>query len=94
VTDTERDDLDNLLKSNGWLRFLAQCKKEWGPTPYAARLEQAVTGEDAHARLQALIASHRAINALLTWPSERIKQLDEKVARESMPPMLSRGGSL
>ena len=88
----ERDDLDMLIRCAGWQRLVARAKQEWGPAPYALALEQASEMPNAAAEFHALKKTQRAINALLSWPNERIAQVSKQVEQAAQPADLTRGG--
>ena len=93
MTDSERDDLDNLTKTNGWLRLIARAKQEWGPAAYAIALEQASEAANASAELLAVKRCQRAVNGILSWPGNRVKELDKQKEEAAQPESLSRGGA-
>lgn len=96
---SERDDLEQFLTSNGWLRFQAYAKTEWGAVAYAKKLKDAVV-EAADKRTdpaQAVLrvnAAHDAVNDLMLWPVARAKTLqglDTTRQRNAEPPLSRRG---
>ncbi len=82
-----------LINCAGWHRLVASAKQEWGPAAYALALEQASESANAAAEFHALKKAHRSINALLSWPAERIKEVTRVVETAAQPDSLSRGGS-
>ena len=93
---SEQDDLENLLKSPGWLRLGEYVQKTWGD-----QLGQYVTqatgdADDTMAlnKLRQVVAAKNAVERLLAWPAERLRHLAESVAREHQPESLSRRGGL
>jgi hypothetical protein len=89
----EREDLDALVKSPGWLRLLERARKEW-TEGYPAKIKLAIaTAQHDRTDVASAVASvdvaSDAINALLSWPSDRVRQLtamkDERIS-------LTRGG--
>lgn len=97
---TDREDLEQLVTSPGWLRLMAFAKKQWGPEGYGVRVKQAIAhaiaqkDDIAHA-VQRVDAANDEINRLLSWPQERIRELlaQEQVRKQQLDPPLSRRGS-
>lgn len=73
----EKDALDNLVKSPGWLIFLEHAKKEWGGEGTGRRMKLAISGaKDAIAvEVQKVDFASDEVNILLSWPAKRVKQL-------------------
>jgi hypothetical protein len=101
IEPTEREDLDQLLASPGWVRFAAYVKKQWGPEGYGIRLKQAVTAaiaanQDVSNAVSRVDAANDAVNEVLTWPRERVKHLEhfEQQRKQEQTPTMSRRGSL
>jgi hypothetical protein len=93
LVSTERDDLDALLKTPGWLRLLERARKDW-TEGYPAKIKLAITKaqqerSDVSAAVAAVDAASDAVNAVLSWPADRVKQLT--AMREPAIPM-ARGG--
>jgi len=89
----EREDLDALVKSPGWLRV-----KQWATTDLQARMMQATEGaanltDDLAAlnQLRQVIAAKRAVEVVLHWPAARVATLTA-AAEPEREPALSRGG--
>jgi hypothetical protein len=98
---TEREDLEQLLTSPGWLRFTDYAKREWGPVGYGRKLKQAVSQaiehkQDAAVAVQRVDAVNDEINALLSYPNHRINELLalEAQRKQAQEPPLSRRGTL
>lgn len=96
---TEREDLEQLLTSPGWLRVTERAKKEWGPVGYGVKLKQAVlhatlSKEDAAEAVRRVDAASDAMNAFLSWPQTRIHELMALEAQRKQEPSLSRRGTL
>jgi len=73
--DKEREDLEALLQSPGWLRYRNAMQKE-----YVGRFEDyvtaAITGKgEALTELLKLSAARTAVLSALRYPDERIRQL-------------------
>lgn len=93
---SEQDDLENLLKSPGWLRLHAYVKETWGEqiTQYVT---QATSDSDdimALNKLRQVVAAKNAVERLLAWPAERLRHLGDETARSQAPVSLSRRGGL
>lgn len=93
---SEHEDLTNLLKSPGWLRL-----GEYARMSITANLNrhvaQAADDRDdvmALNKLRQVIAAQKAVEALLAWPSERIRGLEQQISIEHGAPPLSRRGGL
>jgi hypothetical protein len=89
MTD-EKADLEQLLKSAGWLRF-EHTQREYWQAQLSDLLASAANDRDdaiALARLRQVIAAQRAVLQALTWPKERLKLL----TRPEGAPTMSRGG--
>jgi len=95
---TEKEDLDQFVRSQGWLRFKQYAEKEWGDR-FAQHVRTAVHDPDdvlALRKLQQVVVAKDAIEGLLKWPAERLAQLDSaehsRLLDEHIP--LSRRGTL
>ena len=58
MSDTEHEDLQNLLTHPGWLRWLEFWRTEWGATAYAQKVDLAAARDDLLA-VKALPDTHR-----------------------------------
>lgn len=94
MTDAnEQEDLDALIASSGWRRFIDQMKSEWSGAAYDQKLQQALGVTDdqqAAGRARQIQVTRRELNKLLMWPQERIAEL----ARRGRPMTESRRGGL
>lgn len=79
--------LESLLVSEGWQVFFNHFLTEWGPAQFRAKVRQALSrarnkaeGEDYVAQVE---SATNAVETLLHWPEERIKQL--KQAKPEVP---------
>ena len=91
-TDQEREDLDALTKSPGWLRLTQWARQEFAEQ-LAQHTEHAADGTDdlqALHKLRQVIAAKRAVELVLAWPATRIKA----VTPHPQPISLSRRGGL
>ena len=93
---SEHEDLTNLLKSPGWLR-VGEYARQHVTDNLQRHVAQAADDRDdvmALNKLRQVIAAQKAVEALLAWPAERIRRLEEGVAAEHAAPSLSRRGGL
>lgn len=93
---SELDDLTKLLKSPGWLRLGEFARSQW-TDQLGRHVSQASDDRDdlvALNKLRQVVAAQKAIEALLSWPAERIARLEQVVAQERAPMSLSRRGGL
>lgn len=77
---SQREDLDNLLKSPGWHLFVEHATQEWTGN-INRQLEVAVNDtNDAMAanKMRQVIAAKKAVDVLLQWPKERLARLQQK----------------
>ena len=86
MTDSEREDLSNLVKHPGWLRFLDHAKKEWGGSAYGQRVKQTIAKAIAEkseigVAVQIIDGQNDAINALMSWPTERLRWYEREAAK-------------
>jgi hypothetical protein len=96
---TEREDLEQLQTSPGWLRFAEYVRHQWGPIGYGQRLKRAVTQAmadktDIALAVASVDAANNAVNEVLSYPQQRINQLlamEANVQREKHPPLSRRG---
>ena len=86
----EQDDLENLVKSPGWLRFCEAQGEEWSHQidRYIAAAANDNNDVAALNKLRQVIAAKQAVLRALTWPTERLRQL----TRPEVPASMSRGG--
>lgn len=78
-----REDLDHLIHSPGWLRFLAHVKQEWGTreggggirfeqaTEKAANLTDDITAIN---QVRQITVARREIHNLIAWVDEQLKK--------------------
>ena len=77
MTDNEQTDLENLVKSPGWLRFVERAEADC-ISSVLQRLDQMSsegTVELATKEILQAAAVRRAVTRLLRWPKERLGQL-------------------
>ena len=80
MTDDERGDWEGLIHSPGWLRLLEHARLEW-KEHYPQKLKLArsnakAAGEDAGQAMDRVDAASDAINALLSYPGEKLKSME------------------
>ena len=95
---TEQEDLDQFVRSQGWLRFKQHADTEWGQR-FQDLIKVAVSDRDdnmAMRRLQQVLVAKEAVEKLIQWPTERLAELERaeqiRLTAEHVP--LSRRGSL
>jgi hypothetical protein len=93
---TEREDLDNLLKSPGWQRVA-----QWANADLAAKLSthmEAAAAEmddvQALSRLRQVMAAKKAVDLVLAYPDARLRELTAHAAHAERVPVLNRRGGL
>ena len=91
MTD-EKAELEALVTSPGWLRVLEHARQEW-KEDYPAKVKLAMQGADPGIAWNRVDAASDAVNALLTWPKERLRVMAERQAREAEPFSVSRRGA-
>ncbi len=96
---TEQAELESVLTSGGWLRFIDHCEKEWGPAgeTYQQAVQRAISGgvgseAEAVHRLKNVAYAQNAIRELLRWPQNRVAQIKGGVKRAEAADSASRRG--
>lgn len=95
---TEHEDLDQLLHSQGWLRFQQFAAKEWGDQLEQQLRQAAAEREDTMAanKIRQILVAKAAVERLVKWPADRLAELDRaeqsRLTGEHIP--LSRRGTL
>jgi hypothetical protein len=91
----EREDLEALLASPGWIRFHDYVKAQWA-VGYPARIKMAI--KDAQEKntnvaeaVHRIDAANDEVNAMLSWPKQRLQSL-EAHANVGRIVSLGRGG--
>lgn len=94
----EREALQDLITSPGWLLFKEHARLQWGPEGYGKKIAAVMAryADDALALGLELRKVHTAteeINVLMKWPDERLKKSEPShhPADPRDPPMY-RGG--
>lgn len=100
----EREELDELVKSPGWARFVAHVEKEWGTAEHgggayftmAARKASDQTDDaTALAYLRQICVAQKQIHGLLAWVYGSLKDAtkhDQELATTGAPDYSRRGG--
>lgn len=77
----QQDQLDEMLKSPGWLLFREHARKQWGPEGYGRKLKAAISANGAVLNpevygtvVYGIDVAATEINALLTWPETQAKK--------------------
>jgi hypothetical protein len=95
MTD-EKEDLEALLRSTGWLRFARHIEQEWGDK-FHTHVTAAVGDSDdviALQKLRQITVAKREIEKAMRWPSDRIAELTrsaESQERAHTVPLSRRG---
>jgi len=89
--------LEGLLTHPGFLMFREYARQQWGGDGYGRRVKVAIATakerhEDIAAAVAAVDAAQTEINALVSWPMERAKQLRMMVEAEHAVSGSSRRG--
>ena len=96
MEDRELEDLDQLVKSAGWSRFLTMVDKEWGrgSDKFHDAVVNASRGENTHAadHLRQIIAAQREIQNVMQMVPHRLKQLQDAQKPGPVLAMSRRGG--
>lgn len=89
---TEREDLENLVKSPGWQRVRQWAISEWREQIAQATdtAANATNDTDALNKLRQIIAARKAVELVTGWPDDRLKELTRSAAPR--PFSLQRGG--
>jgi len=72
-----RDDLESLIKSPGWHWLEQQVKAYWANQldNHVASAANETDDAIALAKLRQVVASHKAVRQVMTWPQEELKRL-------------------
>ena len=78
--ESEREDLDALLQTPGWQRFLRHVAQEWGAEDgggamYHGAVTAAAKDDDdprALAKLRQIVVAQREIQKLVRWPATQL----------------------
>lgn len=94
--NSELEDLDQLVSSPGWQRFVAMVNEQWaaGAEWFLKELDTALGTDDAtgHTHFRQVRASQREIQKVLRMVPDRIKAL--KQPEPSKDSVMSRRGGL
>jgi hypothetical protein len=79
--NAEYEDLDQLLHSPGWGRFVDMVDKQWGrgSDRFMNAVTDAARGDNVHLqdRLRQILAAQREIQAVMQMPENRLKLLKQ-----------------
>ena len=89
-------DLENLLRHPGWLRLTEHGLTDINNRVMTATRNAANLDDDVKAlnALRQCIAARDAVEALIAWPTNRVKGLRDLSARETTTTQFSRRGDL
>lgn len=97
----EREDLHALLHTPGWQRVLSVARGQWGGDGYGAQIKLAIAkakaeGSDVSAAVSAVDAAQDAVNQLMSWPADRVRDLEKQTEQATALDrgVLSRRGGL
>lgn len=99
----EREELDALIRSEGWAVFRRYVAREWGSEDdgggvrFLAAVRQASSERaeaDATEKLRQIVVAQREIHRVMAWVDERLKQLTKKDPAEARAAAMSRRGAL
>lgn len=94
--NSELEDLDQLVASPGWQRFVAMANEQWAASSewFLNELDQALKTDDTagHTHFRQVRAAQREIQKVLRMVPERIKAL--KQPEKPADPVMSRRGGL
>jgi hypothetical protein len=91
MSDSEREDLQALMSSPGWLRFKAWAKAEYGPL-LLARVADEPNDAEAIVKLRQARAVTEAADVMLKWPERTLADHARRAAHGSADPNSRRGG--
>lgn len=91
----EIEDLDHLVNSEGWRRFVEMVDRQWGRNSdtYHDAVSNAAKGDNAHMsdHLRQILAAQREILKVLDLPKQRLATL-KKAEQHPVLAMSRRGG--
>lgn len=92
----EKEDLQTLITSPGWLRVVNYATQEW-QEQIARHMETAANDTNdlmALQKMRQVIAAKKAVERLIAWPEERLRAMQASTERVMAPPSVSRRGTL
>lgn len=93
--ENELEDLDQLIHSAGWGRFVEMVDKQWGrgSDAYHDAVENAARGDNIHLQdhLRQILAAQREIAKVMEMVPQRLKQL-KGAAQPALVGVSRRGG--
>ena len=95
----EREHLQQLQTSPGWLLFVAYARQEWGSAEFTRKMKRAIADATANKEdpAQAVLrvnAAHDAVNDLLLYPRNRVGMLLNAEESRKREDSVSRRGAL
>jgi len=79
--NSEREDLDQLVNSAGWKRFMDMVEQDWGrgSDRFLEAVTNAAKGDNVHLQdhLRQILAAQREVMAVIQKPVTRLKQLQQ-----------------
>lgn len=93
---SEHEDFEALLIHPGYLRLVEFARKNWkdGLDRHIAIAADERDDKIAVDKIRQVVAATKAVEHLLAYPGERLKDLDAKKQAEHAPPSMSRRGGL
>ena len=90
----DREALQDLVTSKGWLLFKEWARVQWGPEGYGRQIagvmhRYADNTDKLAVELGKVHYATEEINALMKWPDEQLKKGEPK---EELPVSMHRGG--
>lgn len=73
----EREALEELLKSDGWIIFAKRVFVEWSGIGYHARMGEALKKPDPAMEAKAVHYTSDQMARMLQWPTDRLNKLEE-----------------
>lgn len=96
---TEREDLENLVKSGGWLRFVQYVQAEW-KDGYPGKIKLAIQqarqeSRDLGEAVAGVDLANDAINVVMSWPKDQLRKIAVKeITPAELEGAVSRRGGL
>lgn len=92
----EREDLEALVASPGWLRLLEHARLAW-TVNYPQKIKLAIMdatekGQNVAEAVLRINAANDEVNAILSWPKQRVQSLLSQEAARSHSTVDRRGG--
>ena len=92
----EREDLEALLASPGWLRLLEYARQQWtvgNPQKIKLAIKDATaSNQNVAEAVQRVDAANDEVNAILSWPKQRVQSLLTYETANTWSALSRRGG--